>query len=103
MKNKKTIGFMTRSIGTPVGFAIWQGVKKAARKHNVKLITIDGDNVGRKRTLIYELLKKKNVDGVLTWASNTSDEYTKFYSERMGNLPIVTLTLPIDPYPVVQI
>ncbi|MDC7218917.1 MAG: methyl-accepting chemotaxis protein [Spirochaetales bacterium] len=103
MRDKKTIGFMTRSIGTPVGFTIWQGVKKAAQKHGVNLITIDGDNVGRHRTLIFELMKKNNVDGVLTWASNTADEKTVFYSKRIGDIPIVTLTLPIDSYPVVQI
>jgi DNA-binding LacI/PurR family transcriptional regulator len=100
---KKTIGFMTRALGTPVGFAIWQGVKNAAEKHNVNLVTISGDNVGRDKTLIYELMKEKNVDGVLTWASNRNDEYIRFYQERLGPLPIVTLTLPIDPYPVIQI
>jgi DNA-binding LacI/PurR family transcriptional regulator len=101
--SKKTIGFMTRPIGTPVGFAIWQGVLKAAKKHNVNLITIDSGVVGTGGTLLYELFKKQNVDGVLTWASNQINEFTCYYEKQIAPVPIVTLTLPIKPYPCVKI
>ncbi|MDC7224964.1 MAG: methyl-accepting chemotaxis protein [Spirochaetales bacterium] len=103
MSSRKTIGFMTRPIGTPVGFAIWKGVLKAARKHNTNLITIDSGVVGQGGTLLYELFKKQNVDGVLTWASNQINEFTCYYEKQIQGIPLVTLTLPIDPYPVVKI
>ncbi|MDC7219229.1 MAG: hypothetical protein PQJ59_04770 [Spirochaetales bacterium] len=83
MNNKKTIGFMTRPIGTPVGFAIWQGVRQAAKKHNTNLITIDSGVVGAGGTLLYELFKKQNVDGVLTWASNQINEFTCYYEKQI--------------------
>ncbi|MDC7220703.1 MAG: methyl-accepting chemotaxis protein [Spirochaetales bacterium] len=103
MSGKITIGFMTKSMRTPVGFSMWNGAVRAARELDINIITLDGNNLGRDGSQIYHLLKKSNVDGVLAWASNKMDEFAPFYKEQLAGMPLVTLTQPIYDFPFVKI
>jgi DNA-binding LacI/PurR family transcriptional regulator/uncharacterized protein YoxC len=103
MSKEITIGFMTKSTRTPVGFSMWKGVVQAAKEMNINLLTIDGNSLGRHESLVYDLLIDKKVDGILSWASNRVDEFSSFYTENLPNIPIVTLSQPIFDFPFVKI
>lgn len=103
INNKLVIAYMVRTIHTNVGFEFWTGIKRACEKNNVHLITFEGDTLGKEGTMIYELIKKNVIDGVVTWAASDNSKFLQFYEDRIDNLPLVSMTLPLPKHPVVKI
>jgi len=103
MSTKRTIVFMTRGVHSPVGFGIWRGLKEQVGRLGVRLITIDALGVlGTDGSILYELIDRKKVDGIITWA-NDVDKHTEFYKERLVDIPTVSLTQKVLDYPVVRV
>lgn len=103
INGKYVIAYMVRTIHTNVGFEFWTGIKRACRKNDVHLITFEGDTLGNEGTMIYELIKRNVIDGVVTWAASDNSKFLQYYEDRIDKLPLVSMTLPLENHPVVKI
>lgn len=97
----KPVAFLIRDLvgGTPE--LLFEGIIDATARQGQPLVVFRGGMLGKDPgSLIYDLVNDR-YQGVITWASSDADDFTKNYYARYGNLPVVTLTLQIPPYPVV--
>ena len=89
---RKTIAFLVRNLTTGVGIRIWDGICRAVEQKNVNLITLLGNKLdGQPANSIYDMVRKKTVDGIIAWASSDLDEYANYY-ENYAGIPFLTLT-----------
>ncbi len=101
--SKYTIAYLTRSIETLVGISIWEGIIASSKKHNFNLLTFYGEQLGSSdANIIYELVNKKLLKGIISWVSSDINEYVNFF-ERFKDIPLVSLTLHLKGHPVICI
>lgn len=99
----KPVAFLTRElVGGSTPELLFEGILNSTEKLDQNLVVFRGGTLGKDPgSAIYNLINS-SYDGVITWASSDSDNFTNTYYKRYGKVPVVTLTLQISPYPVVS-
>lgn len=96
-----TLGYLAPHTDDEVGFALWDGVDKAARQHDVNLICFAGGTLDDPQgfqanaNVLYDFVTPERVDGLISWTSSMGTyinypRHKKFY-EAYSPLPIISL------------
>jgi PAS domain S-box-containing protein len=115
MQRKKavrpTIGYLAFGL-QGIGLPLWQGVLNQARQQGNNLICfpganlLAGDKINTQQNIVYELITRERVNGLISWASIiggkiSNDENEAFHLRY--NMPLVTIAKKIGQAPVVLI
>jgi len=103
MSKRYKIAYLTRGVAAGVGYMMWKAIRATAKQHNIDLIVLDGGNLGQDTSLIHDLAAHGAVDGIVSWAASEYSSYLVYYQQRFANIPMISVTLPVDGYPVVKI
>jgi len=107
--------FIEQSTGNG-GFqdAVWGGVSSAAKKYDINLFSIAGGSIDTSpynpyeinRNFVYDLVNKKNIDGIITSCTVknfiTLERFREFAGHFSG-LPLISIVGPIDGYSDVHV
>jgi signal transduction histidine kinase/DNA-binding LacI/PurR family transcriptional regulator len=106
---RPTIGFLAEHLSDEYNSGMWDGVQDAAREQGANLIYFAGGILHDPRgfsaqaNVLYELVDKENLDGLLIWgallAHYTTLEELKAFCERYHPLPIVNIGLALEGIP----
>ncbi|MBN2046880.1 MAG: response regulator [Anaerolineaceae bacterium] len=107
----KTIAFFSQSPGGAYGVEkwwMWQGIMNAASERGVNVLYVAGSEINRDpHSVLYEILDKNRVDGILSWHSfvslSTSHEELAEFMSMFAPTPIVTIENKLENYPAVLI
>jgi len=104
-----TIGFLTTAIGEGTGRMLWSGVHEQCANNGAALVTFAGsellnpDGFLRQANLVFELVDRKELDGLVVWASSMAtyigSEAAQQYCERFRPLPMVGIGIPMPGIP----
>lgn len=101
--SRPRVAFLSRGVANGVGETLWKSMRAAAEKHDVDLVVLEGGSLGQDGSLIYELVTSQRFDGVLGWASADIVPQLKFYSARFSRIPFVSVSLPVEGFPVIRV
>ena len=112
-KKRLSIGFLLASLHTGASRALWPGLIDAAEQHDVNLICFPGGRIHsmesfeNQRNIIYDLVSKNCVDGLVTWSSALGGvmgptEINAFH-QRYHSLPMVSLAQFMEGTPTVSV
>src|SRR5512136_170366 len=112
-KRRPTFGFLLASLHTGASRALWPGLIDSAERNNVNLICFPGGRLRSQvayesqRNVIYDLVGKECLDGLVTWASSlggvVSSTEINIYHQRYQPLPIVSLGIFMEGMPTVSL
>ncbi|GAA5168836.1 methyl-accepting chemotaxis protein [Viridibacterium curvum] len=100
--SNKPVAFLIREAsGGSAQEMMLEGILDEAAAQGQHLVVFRGGQLGKDPgSAIYNLVNT-SYHGVITWASSDADAFTNSYYKRYGDVPVVTLTLQIPPFPVV--
>jgi len=107
----KTIAWLSTPMDGTNEYLCWQGARNFASKHGINIIALLGNRINPQNAsedhanIIYKLVDKTKIDGVIIWASQigtyvTQNEILPF-CKSFEPLPIVTLNLSLPGIPCV--
>ena len=110
-KNIK-IALFTPELTGDVADALWQGVKDEAKEKNINLITLECGRFSSNnyndinRLKLFNHFNKEYFDGIILWGTNlfkfsSREEILNVIDTYFKPLPIVSLQLPIENYPMI--
>ncbi|WP_053228413.1 substrate-binding domain-containing protein [Spirochaeta cellobiosiphila] len=106
---RKRLAYLTRGmtgaggITTDTARIIWDSLYDTCQQHQCDLITfVGGRNPESEDNFVYELCQSDQVDGIIVWA-NSIPKHTAALLQHYVHLPIVTLSVKVDDYPVIAI
>jgi DNA-binding LacI/PurR family transcriptional regulator len=103
MDDTPVIAFLSRNIDGMVGNSLLRGMIERAERDGVSLVCYHGGQLeDDDAAVLYTLLDKSWIDGVVSCASSKEDKGAAFYAQYR-DIPFVTLTLPVEGYPVVTV
>ncbi len=102
--NYRTIAYLSSSPGGVNSYEKWQmwrGLADAARDHKVNLLYVAGEEFETSpQSILYDLVGKHNVDGIIFWSTYCSPritaEKTKAYISQFYPLPVVSIELELE-------
>lgn len=70
-ERRPTLGLLTANIHLGVGATLWSGIVRAARRHDIDVICLPGDEIGAgvDRNQTYDLVSPRRLDGLICWSS----------------------------------
>src|SRR5512142_2543296 len=79
---------------------MWRGIAEAAREWGTSLVYISGEEFENSpQAVLYELVGKHNVDGIIFWNSffspRSTVEKTQEFIDRYAPLPVVSIELAL--------
>ena len=112
-KKRPSFGFLLASLHTGASRALWPGLIDAAERLDINLICFPGGRLRAQlayesqRNVIYDLVGKGCLDGIVTWASSLGGvigpaEINSFHS-RYQSLPLVSLAQFMEGTPTVSV
>ncbi len=108
---KPTIAYFSESPGGEFAnekWWLWQGVMNASSERDMNVLHISGSDFSTNpEAVLYDLLDKEKLNGLLTWHSfvssrSGSKEFPEFLSS-FNPLPVVTIENKVEGYPAVLI
>jgi signal transduction histidine kinase/DNA-binding LacI/PurR family transcriptional regulator/DNA-binding response OmpR family regulator len=80
---------------------MWRGIAEAARSHGMNLLYISGDEFEYSpQAVLYNLIGKQNVDGIILWNSffsyRSTVEKTQEFIQRYQHLPVISIELALQ-------
>ncbi|MBN1409316.1 MAG: GGDEF domain-containing protein [Spirochaetales bacterium] len=110
---RTTIGLLINAINGRYQEKLWPGVLAAAKEHSANCLLFIGQTYGTHLTyhyqhnIVYELINKKLVDGLVIVSgvisvSPTHKEFVRFLS-RFKGFPSVSITMKLDGVPTIMI
>ena len=113
MSKRPTIGLLTRGVSNEIGASFLAGVSDVVRARDVNLITFAGGSLRfphgfeAQGNILYEMVDPEIIDGLLLDSGDLSHyvgvETLQSFCQRYGNLPIVSIEVPIDGIPTVLV
>jgi signal transduction histidine kinase/DNA-binding LacI/PurR family transcriptional regulator/DNA-binding response OmpR family regulator len=103
IKAHPTVAFFTSSPGGTFTFEKWQmwrGIAEVAQERGMNLLYVAGEEFEYSpQAVLYDLVGKHNVDGIILWNSffsrRSTIEKTHEFVARYSGLPIVSIELPL--------
>lgn len=104
LRARPCVAFLGSSPGGMFAFEKWQmwrGIAEAARLRGMNLYYISGDDFEYSpQAVLYDLIGKHNVDGIILWNSffsyRSTVEKTQEFIQRYQHLPVVSLELALQ-------
>ena len=107
----QTIAFINQTLDFEFGLFPWIGMVQETRKHNINLMTFVGGGINQgnndinQANIIYDLVKSKKIDGLITWkghltGSLNENEIKEFYSSYP--VPLITIEGKFSGFPCVS-
>ncbi|TCK88009.1 signal transduction histidine kinase [Natranaerovirga hydrolytica] len=108
-EERMNIGYVTPFIWGDISLTYLKGAMQVTEEHNANLICIIGQkpkdphNNNSSANIIYDFIDKKNVNGLIAWASHynqylTSEETLAFF-KKFSEIPIITISNRINNIP----
>ncbi len=108
-----TLGLLTHGAGDPNSHNVWAGVVSFAEERDINLVCFPGkplrSPVGfeAQSNILYDLVSSHAVDGLVVWASGlplfVEAQAVRAFCERYRPLPMVTVGIPVEGLPGVQV
>jgi LacI family transcriptional regulator len=89
-KSTKTIGVLIPNISSMVEAKILRGIEDAAHKKNHSVIICNTDNDGERTTNYLEVLRERQVDGLLVISELLTKEYVDILKEM--KIPVILIS-----------
>ncbi len=101
---RRTIAYFSSSPGGTYSYEkwlMWRGLADSAREHGVSLLYVAGEEFETSpQAILYDLIDKHNVDGLIFWDSffspRTDSEKTQAFIAKYHPLPVVSIELNLD-------
>lgn len=88
---------------TDTARSLWEGVSQDVEQSGADLLAVVGGGVRESfGSVIYDLITPDVADGFVSWIFRSSDEADVFF-ERFAHSPLVTISIPYPPHPLVCI
>ena len=104
-----TIGYLATAIGDGTARMLWSGIYELCQANNINLVSFTGSELespggfSRQSNLIYEMVDRGRLDGLVIWASSLAayvgPDVIQRFCERYRPLPLVGIGLPLDGVP----
>lgn len=102
-KRSHTIGVLMPNLSSMVASEILKGIEDAAHRYNQSVIVCNTDNDG-KRTLEYlQVLKEKQVDGIIVVSANIIPEYYQKMKAMKKPVILVATKYPQGDLPFIKV
>ncbi len=106
-----TFGYLCPTIEDGIGRMLWQGLYQLCQANGIHLISFHGRELDspagflRQANLIYDMVDRDRLDGLVVWASSLSafvgPEAIQRFSDQYRPLPMVSIGMPLAGIPAV--
>ncbi len=111
LTRRLTIGYLGSTIEDGIGRMLWAGIQELCQANDVNLVSFTGAElkgpraITRQANIIYEMVDRNRLDGLIFWASSLSSYvgpgYIQDFCDRYRPLPMVCIGMPMERIPSV--
>jgi phosphoserine phosphatase RsbU/P len=113
MEKRSLIGLLTNDLVGSYQYALWAGMKSAARAEDCDLVSFNGGEIGSPdrykamRNAAFELVQHAKVDALVLMApvlgNSATAEQIEFFVRTLPDVPVVTVGVAYPGHPSVQV